>query len=450
MGRVVSDNIALAQIRAALIERTGHHYYEDKDHLLRERLRQRVAALGLASLEHYRALLNGERAQDAEAEWRELENLVTIGETYFFRYADHFQALREHILPALIEARLSERRLRIWSIGCANGAEPHSVAILLRELLGEDFDAWRVSITGGDISERALEAAREARYGAWALRTLSEADKVRYFDRIDARTWALKRLYRIVRFERQNILELLTPNAPLQWNGFDLILCRNVLIYFSAEKAIALTRALKQRLNEGGVLLLGHAEATLDLDPSLVLPLASEFEQALKPLAPQPWAPLPLPDAPLALVGRSAPSTPQPKAQSGGVSLEDVRAAADAGDYQRAHELTKDLIACDPLAAEAYYYDALINLVADDADAAETKLRRALYLNRGFALAHHRLAQILLSRARTEEAKRALRTAMELAKHMAPDALMPEGEGVTAGAFADAVAHQLRALGAAA
>lgn len=445
---------AFAEISAALIVRTGHHYYQDKERLLRERLRQRADALGLASIEAYRAVLFGPRADEAEAEWRALEDAITIAETYFFRYADHFAALREHILPDLIARRAQEKTLRIWSIGCASGAEAYSVAIVVRELLGEAFDGWRVTITGGDISERALAAAREARYGAWALRTLSDAEKTRYFDRVDARTWALKRVYRIARFERQNILDLTSSSAPLQWDGFDLILCRNVLIYFSPEQAVALTRALKMRLNEGGTLLLGHAEATLELDPSLTLPLATEFGQTLKPLASQPWAPLALPDMP-ARGPTTTPMTrnalaPQVAQASVTVSIEEIRAAADAGAYERAHQLSKALIAREPLAAEPYYYDALISLVSDDAAEAEAALRRALYLNRGFALAHHRLAQVLLARARTDEARRALLTAMELAKHMAPDAPLPEGDGVTAGAFADAVARQLEHLGAAA
>lgn len=447
----MSEEDAFAEIAAAVVARTGHHYYEDKERLLRERLKERVRALSLASLNAYWSLLKGERGRDAESEWRQLEDLITIGETYFFRYADHFDALKQSILPDLIARRAQNKHLRVWSIGCANGAEPYSVAILLRELLGVDFETWRISITGGDISEAALEKARKAHYGAWALRTLTDAEKANYFDRVDQREWALKRTYKFVRFERQNILELLSPTPPLAWTGFDLILCRNVLIYFSAEKAVALTRALKARLNEGGVLLLGHAEATLELDPSLTLPLKTEFKRTVEPLAPQPWMPAPLPDAPSARgVIAATPGASSPPMQGTPTSLDEVRAAADAGDYERAHGLARALIAQDPLLAEAHYYDALIALVADGADEAEAALRRALYLNRSFALAHHRLALLLLARARTGEAKRAFQSALELARHLPANAPVPEGDGVTAGEFADAVARQLVQLGAAA
>lgn len=449
----MTDEGAFETIAAALVARTGHHYYDDKTHLLAERLRQRQEALGLDSLEAYARVLRGESRHDAEAEWRELEHATTIGETYFFRYADHFAALRETILPELLALRSGDKSLRIWSIGCANGAEPYSLAIVVRELLGDAFDEWRVSIVGGDLSERALEAARRAHYNAWALRTLPDDERCLYFDRLDARTWALKPRYKYVRFERQNILDLLSPAPPLSWSGFDLIVCRNVLIYFSAAQALALTRALKARLNEGGVLILGHAEATLDLDGVLSpLPLRSEFEQALAPLAtpqvcaPAAWAPLPLPDAPRPATA-AIDAAPAPRvADADGVSLAAVRAAADAGDYERAHALSKALIAAAPLSAEAHYYDALISLVADGADEAEAALRRALYLDRGFALAHHRLALVLLARARRDDAKRALQTAIELARRMPADALLPEGEGVTAGVFAEAALRQLRAL----
>jgi len=219
----------LEHLKRLIIDRTGHYYYIDKEKLLYERARERMRARGIASLEQY----VGELERAGSGEWRALEDAITVGETYFFRYPDHFAALREDVLPRLIEARRGVRSLRIWSIGCSNGAEPYSLAILLRELLGDEVDSWRISLTGGDISEKALSAARAARYNAWALRTMGSEDRLKYFDR-DGPTWVLKRRFRsMVRFERQNILYLLSPTPPLEWTAFDLNLCRNVLIYFA-------------------------------------------------------------------------------------------------------------------------------------------------------------------------------------------------------------------------
>ena len=129
-------------------------------------------------------------------------------------------------------------------------------------------------------------------------------DRAKYFDR-DGQAWVLKRQFRsMVRFERQNILDLLSPTPPLEWTAFDLILCRNVLIYFSPERAIELSSALSRRLAPDGVLFLGHAEATLAANPALwqAMPQAApaEFSHALQPLVAAPpfvYAPFPLPPA---------------------------------------------------------------------------------------------------------------------------------------------------------
>ncbi|MFD0936364.1 CheR family methyltransferase, partial [Methylobacterium trifolii] len=165
-----------AALKAQIVARTGHHYYADKDDLLFDRLRRRFKARGVDSAAAYRALL----LADAD-EWAALEAEITIGETFFFRYAEQFAALRQTILPGLIAAREAQRSLRIWSAGCSTGAEPYSVAILLHELLGDALPAWEIHILGTDISAEALATARAAEYGRWALRTLPHEERLRHF-----------------------------------------------------------------------------------------------------------------------------------------------------------------------------------------------------------------------------------------------------------------------------
>ncbi len=440
---------ALERLKKLVISRTGHHYYVDKDKLLYDRARERMLVRGLASLDAYVEEL--ERA--GSKEWQSLEDAITVGETYFFRYPDHFSALREDVLPRLIEARRDVRSLRIWSIGCSNGAEPYSVAILLRELLGDEVDSWRISLTGGDISEKALSAARAGRFNAWALRTMGPEDRAKYFDR-DGAICVLKRQFRsMVRFERQNILDLLSPTPPLEWTAFDLILCRNVLIYFSPEQALEITAALSRRLVADGVLFLGHAEATLATAPSLwqAIPrvLPTEFVQALLPLAsiqPFVYAPLPLPTAPQSWTTPVA----APEAATGDNSIEMVQRLADAGAYEEAGRLCASLIARDPMSSRLHYYDAILRQVSDDAAGAEAALKRALYLDRNFVLAHHRLGIVLLGMGRTGDARRSLLTAARLAEASPSTDPLPEGHGVSAGDLREMLRDQLAAIGEAA
>ena len=128
--------------------------------MLWDRVRRRMAAVGVRQFEDYLARLSDPAT--GPAEWRRLEGEVTVGETYFLRYVEQFAALRGPILPEIIARSGAERRLRIWSAGCATGAEPYSIAILVAELLGERLPDWRVSILGTDINEDALAAARES------------------------------------------------------------------------------------------------------------------------------------------------------------------------------------------------------------------------------------------------------------------------------------------------
>jgi chemotaxis protein methyltransferase CheR len=438
---------ALERLKQAVIEKTGHHYYADKDKLLFQRARERMHARGMATLEAYLDLL----ATVGDPEWRALEDAIMIGETYFFRYPDHFAALRETILPDLIARRRETRTLRIWSIGCANGSEPYSVAILLRELLGAECDDWRISLIGGDISERALAAARAGRYGAWALRTLGPAERERYFDR-DGSVWTLKSIYRsMARFERQNILDLMSPTPPLEWNGFDLILCRNVLIYFSPEHAITIMRALRACLVADGSLLLGHAEATLSADPVLAFAptQSTEFGQALRlPVAP-PYVPPVLPPA-AELPAASALSPGKTESIAPEITEADalvkVQTLADAGAYEEAENLCRALIARNPTSARLQFYDAVLRQVSDDLSGAEAALRRAIYLDRNFAVAHHRLGVLMLGLGRMSEARRALLAAARLAETVRSEVLLMDGHGVSAGEFRDVVRRQLATL----
>jgi len=439
------------RLKELVIQRTGHHYYVDKDKLLYERARERMQARGIATLDAYVDDLERLGSQ----EWRALEDAITVGETYFFRYPDHFAALRNDVLPRLIDARRDVRNLRIWSIGCSNGAEPYSIAIIVRELLGEKLDDWRISITGGDISEKALSAARAARYNAWALRTMGPEDRTKYFD-YDGTHWVLKREFRsMVRFERQNILALLSATPPLEWTAYDLILCRNVLIYFSPQQAVEITSALARCLLPEGVLFLGHAEASLAVDPALWQStphrLPTEFVQALQPPdTPQPWVYTP-PVLPLMPPARQAISPVEAGvAENAYRDIGAIQLLADAGEYEKAERLCATMIARDPTSARLQYYDAILRQVSDDLAGAESALKRALYLDRNFIVARHRLGMLFLAQGRISDARRELLVASRLAKAAPAVELLPEGQGISAADLYNVLHDQLAAIGEAA
>jgi chemotaxis protein methyltransferase CheR len=481
------------RLKALLIRRTGHFYYDDKDDLLWERVRRRLRALGLPGVGAYLDRLADPAL--GEAEWTALEAEITIGETFFFRYAEQFAALRQTILPELLQRNRATRRLRIWSAGCANGAEPYSLAILLHELLGDALPDWRITILGTDLSEASLAAARDAVFSPWSLRGLPA--ELRELDfTADGRGWRLRPRHRaMVRFQRHNLLDLLEPGAALEMNEFDLVLCRNVLIYFHPETVPQMVRALAERLVPGGWLLLGHAEpqpgfarflrpvslpgtAAWRREAEDLPPLAEPaWQDAPGPVVPAPdardsdvpgpdaappaWlaAPMPaVPDAMAALPSTGAPhprrplprqpaTPPSPPPQglppADGSVLDAVRRRADLGDLTGASLACREALARDPANALLNFYDAVLAHAQGRAAEAEQAFRRTLALRDDFAMAHYQLGLLLLREGRRMPGRKAIAAAARIVHALPDHAKLEEGDGMTAGELREAARLQL-------
>jgi chemotaxis protein methyltransferase CheR len=459
------------RLKALVILRTGHHYYQDKDDLLWERLRRRWRSLGLPGAADYLALLADPLR--GEAEWSALEAEITIGETFFFRYAEQFVALRDHILPNLIARSQGTRRLRLWSAGCANGAEPYSLAILLREKLGDALPDWRIHLIGTDINEAVLETARRAEFGHWALRTLTAEELARDFAPSRDGRWALRPQHRtLVRFTRHNLLSLLDGTSPLQFNEFDLILCRNVLIYFHPDMVQRVVRALCDRLTPGGWLLLGHAEPNPSfqnfmevvqlpgtvayrrpMEPLPVPPApAVPWQPGLPPPASSAW-PLPPPSPPPAAAPRPVaarrppPTLPLAGLPSHGVR-EAVRVLANRGDLAGARQACQQGLQNNPVDAGLHFYAAMVARALGETAAAEQAFRRALYLDGAFVMAHYQLGLLLLDQGQREAGRRALANASRIAQHLPDRSALEEGDGMTAKELRDSVRLQLETIAA--
>lgn len=189
-------------------------------------------------------------------ELRILAHELTVHETYFFRHAEQFRAFAAVVLPDRIRANRPHGRLRVLSAGCASGEEPYSLAILAAqsaEAAGSDL-----SIRGIDVSAAAIEAATRGRYSAWSLRETPEEVRSRYFTAHDRDFVLDPAIRRLVTFEEHNLAGL--ERGPLEPEAFDIIFCRNVIMYFTPEAARATVARLSRSLVPGGFLFLGHAE----------------------------------------------------------------------------------------------------------------------------------------------------------------------------------------------
>lgn len=472
-----SDDVGFSALKALVIARTGHHYYADKDELLFDRLRKRFKARALLNATDYAAFLAG---PDGAAEWALLEAEITIGETFFFRYAEQFAALRSVILPALIAARANERRLRIWSAGCASGAEPYSIAILLHELLGDSLPDWDVSIVGTDISVTALATAQAAEYGRWALRTLPPEEHLRWFKVLVASPGEMRQerfalrpeFRRMVRFERQNLLDLLqgggVQGRALHTGAYDLILCRNVLIYFSTLHVNGIVRALANRLGSEGWLLIGHAEPNPDFETwlkAVSLPGTIAYRRrdhtapaAARIMAPsEPWRPIlpePATEADMAFPDppprpspiriehpdpRPSPESARPPRPSArfpeSETLTQIRALADAGESVKAWRHLDEALEASPSDPLLLHYRGLLAHSLGREAEAEQAFRGALFVDRNFVMAHVQLGLLHATCDRPIPARRALQNAMRLARALPPETILPESDGASAGAM---------------
>jgi chemotaxis protein methyltransferase CheR len=190
---------------------------------------------------------------------------VTINETHFFRNRPQMEALRNEILPELIRSRRDSKRLRIWSAACSSGEEPYSLAILLDRLLrGES--GWDVLIHGTDIDHQALAKAHEGMYGNWSFREVPQDVKDEYFEQTDEHRYALSpRIKSMVKFSRLNLVDDLYPSAETVTDRMDLVICRNVLIYFREETIRRIVDRFHESLVDSGWLVVGHAEPSQEI-----------------------------------------------------------------------------------------------------------------------------------------------------------------------------------------
>jgi chemotaxis protein methyltransferase CheR len=453
---------AFARLKQQVIARTGHFYYEDKEDILWERVRRRLTAVRSTGVDDYLQRL--EHPDLGPAEWASLESELTIGETYFFRYPEQFAALRETILPDIFERCAETRRVRIWSAGCATGAEPYSIAILLQEMLQEALPQWRITILGTDINDSFLAAAREARFGRWALRSLTAEQRKAWF--VEEREgWRLKPQFRSqVTFQRGNLLDLVGPAPPLELVDFDLILCRNVLIYFHPDKMAEVAASLVARLKPDAWLLVGHAEPNpqfAQFASAVSLPGTAAYRPpGLAPAPsgrPPPWIPPEPPPPPAAelLLPPPTPFTPAPRpvpalpaepppaSVGAGEVVEEVRRRADVGDFRGAELKCREGLRARPDDPVLHFYAGLVDQALGQLAAAEDALRRAAYLDPEFIMAHYHLGLVRMARGRAEAGRKAVAVAAQIAGTLTVGARLSEGAGLTAGELRELARVQL-------
>ncbi|MBI3697472.1 MAG: protein-glutamate O-methyltransferase CheR [Acidobacteria bacterium] len=428
------------RLKDYVIESTGLAYYADKDEDLADRLARRLAALGAGACDSYLAVL--EDPQRGEAELDALLVHLTIGETYFFRHGEQFEALARIVFPDILKRNQASRRLRIWSAGCAIGAETYSVAMLLRDQWGDQLAGWDITILGTDVNREFLASAREGRFGEWALRGLSEELRARAF-RQAGKSWLIAPEYKQwVSFQYHNLVKHPFPSLVNNLAACDLILCRNVMIYFDVDVILRMAKQFQECLNEGGWLVVGHAEPNTETFRNFRIvnaPGTTLYRKAGEAV-PAPEA-VSLPE--LRFV---QPQPPHPVPPPPAATLDHVRQLADQGDWESAASCCREVLERDGLEPLVHFYHALVLEQLGQPGPAEWSLRRALYLDRRFVLAHYHLGLLLLRKKQSPAAARAFENVLELLAARDAAECLPDADGMTAADLRELAAMQLEVL----
>ncbi len=460
----------LARFKSLVAERFGLAFDDARHDQLTRVILERMQETSCPDPERYL-----DRFADpafGDGEMRALAEVLTVAETYFFRHPDQFQALVEVALPERLRARGSGQGLRILSAGCSSGEEPYTIAMLLKEHF--ESRASEVEILGLNINAALVRKARAGRYSDWALRGAPESMRLRYFRR-EGRDFLLDEgIRRMVAFEERN----LKAGDPIFWRPgtFDIIFCRNVIMYFTPEAMREVVDRLRRCLAPGGYLFLGPAETLRGLSHAFHLRHSHEtfYYQAKEPgeedEAPSPgWdlRPGSLPDPPsipdiswleaiatstarIEVLSREKAPAP-PRAEPGFSASRDLSRAmellrqeryqeavlllralppeaqmdpdaqlllavllAQKGEFGDAEALCERILDLDDMSAGAHYLAALCREADGDARGAKEHDEAAAYLDPSFAMPHLHMGLMARRTGRGDLARRELGLAQAL------------------------------------
>lgn len=428
-------------------------YLEDaKLDSLRISLVTRATRLNLVKLEDYLTVLQGD-----DVEFNELLNLVTINETSFFRFPQQFEALRNHVLPEILEGKLSSNRnLRVWSAGCSTGEEPYTIAMTLLDS-GVEGLGWKTHVLGTDVSTKALATARDGVYTRKAVAGLDPEVVRRHFETEGDHFRVSRAVRRLADFQYHNLIK--EPYPIEMMSGLDVIFCRNVTIYFRLESTRRVVHNFFNSLNDGGYLFVGHSETLTSISDEFepvetggvflyrkprarhAFSAAPAPRPAVQPAAPprrhvneakeapartkrvtpvRPEEPK-TPKRVTELVAEAAELFAQRHPEKVLALVDEIltldpnnaeahvlagHAYADMGNYEAAEAACTRALTINPLLPVARYILGLIHQRQGDTMRAISEFKKTIYIDQDFALAHLNLGTIHKSRGEWDAAAR--------------------------------------------
>ncbi len=484
-------------IAAALLEklsvfigaRIGLHFPEERRPDLVRGIKAAAKELGCPTPEACIEMLTASPLSREQVEI--LAACLTIGETYFFREPKSFEILEANVLPELLRRRRQEKRLRIWSAGCATGEEPYSLAMLLTRMI-PDLKNWKLTILATDINTEFLRKAARGIYGPWSFRETPAWAKERYFrKKAEGRYEILPQLREMVTFSYHNLAEGTGPSLATDTRAMDLILCRNVLMYFAAATQVRVIDKFYRSLVAGGWLIVSPCEASKALTAEFSaanLPGVTFYRKlspkekgqripaAVRPEGPLNLCPEPLPPPAPGVAQREVPQLPAKTPELAAepeVPRQDAEAFTAArllyeqGNYQEAEARLRESLPSGPEAPQAMallaqiyanmgrlteagpwgekavaadktnpaYHYLLATILGEQgkAEDAVAALNRALYLAPDFTVAYFLLGNLARRQGKMREAGKYFRNALVLLERQGRDDIVPGSGGLAAG-----------------
>ncbi len=446
----------------------GLNFAEDRLRDLERGICSAANEFGYADAESYIHWLLSAPLSNSQVEM--LASHLTVGETYFFRDKAGFDALAECVLPDLIRSRTGkEQRIRIWSAGCSSGEEAYSIAILLDKIV-LDLKEWSVTILATDINPHALKKATKGVYSDWSFRDTPEWIKEGYFTKIGKTYEVARNIRNMVTFSYHNLADDPYPTLGNNTSAMDIIFCRNVLMYFPRDRAREVVQKLRCCLVEGGWFVISPVETSHAMSAKfkgIKFPGATlyrktetgieaeckakteswirggEIEQkylfsaipvpriSIPPISSTPVAPLrpvPVPPAQEVIPSAAPLANVRETVLMSSLAIE----SANQGRLTDALEFCEKAIDADKLNPSLHYLQATILQEMHKNEEAVASLKRAIYLDYKFVIAHFSLGCLMYQDGKCREAGKHFDNASSLLKSYGHEDILPESEGLSA------------------
>ena len=431
-----------------LVQESGLLVAADRQETLRSVLLERMEHHRFSTVGEYYRLLTSDLRNGAEIKC--FIELLTIGETYFFRSFPQFHALEQKVLAPLIQERLrGPRTLTLWSAGCSTGEEPYSLAILLLETLPFP-ETWVISLLATDVNREAIKKAQQAVYSSRSVHDIPEPWLKKYFTRQGDKYHLHENVKRMVRFRYLNLAK--DPFTQPGMRLVDALFCRNVMIYFPLDVTKRIIAQFREALCDGGYFFIGGAETlwqisdqfsqvefanallyrkenvtvTQDAEPFIELPPRASIVPKLTDVEPPP--------------ARIHTILTNPQA------IQKAWGLANQGQYDEAIPILKNVVLSDNLSSEVHYLLGVLYEKKGELDHAIVAFERSLYVDPTLSISHFALASIYQYQQRPLKARREFENAVKTLARKPDAELVPMSEDMTCGFLRTACSRHLESL----